>query len=323
VSDRRTDEGFTLVEVLIVMVLIGIVATVIAAAATVILRTQGPTNTRVQDSRTLHGLTSWLAQDASATPPGQFDLSPAAPTGCVGVNPGTSLVRMNWSEDTGTAVNYVANYRFVDQGGGDFRIERHTCSGTGPGPYANPTVIRLGSRLSSTTPIVTPVGAPTRGVSFELFTPDGESIFVDGDSRNPSETLPSTTTSTTTTTPPSTTTTTPTTTVPPAPCSLVGSPGVSASPNPISNAVGGGPQPLVGDVTVTIQVTGSCTSLTLRYNRGSGGNQVEPFTGTYPNFTVVLEADSGQKWTDGAHPLNVFNGAVGPLNTSTYNLVVN
>jgi hypothetical protein len=306
------------VEVLVVVVLMGIVATVITAATTIILRTQGPTNERVNETRSLHGLNTWIGQDASSTAPGDFDLAGAATTSCTTGDPGTNLVRMTWTEDTGSAVTYMASYRFVDRGGEGFRIERHSCSGAGAGPYGNGVIQNLTGELSATPPVVTPRNGPlgTIGVRIEVFAASGESIFVDGDSRNPAETLPPTTTTSTTTT------TTTTTTTLPATCVLVEPPGIVAAPNPIANQGSGR---LVSDVTVTIQVTAAstCSDLRLRYDRGIGGLQYEAFTGSHPNYSLTLERDSSQLWTDGFHPLDVTEGPSLPvINTGSYALEV-
>jgi hypothetical protein len=285
----------------VVVVLMAIVATVITLATAVIVRTAGPTNTRADEARTLHGLNTWLGRDAAAAAPGDFDLAAAAGTNCTSGSPGVNLVRMDWTEDTGTAVNYVSSYRYVDQGSGEFRIERHACSGSGAGPYGGGTSLNLTGDLSSTSPTVTAVlnaSLQTIGVSIEVFSLEGASILVDGDSRNPSVTLPPAT-------------------VPPGPCSLIT---LSAAPNPITNQ-GSGVKRLSTDVTVSITMAGTCGTVTLQYDRGDGaGPQTEGVTGTFPSYTVILEGDHAQPWSEASHVLTVYDDATALAPTT--NLVV-
>jgi hypothetical protein len=296
-----------------------VIATVITGIAAVILRTDGPTTARAQDSRSLRGLNTWLGQDVSGVAPSGFDI-PGDTTGCTGSSPGTSLVHLSWSETTSSTTNYVANYRLVDQGAGDFRVERHTCSGLDTGPYGNVTVQRLTSALAtSPTPTVNAVmdGGDVIGVEMTVYTLEGEAIKVDGGTRNPSATLaPTTTTSITSTT-------TTTTTLPPGSCALVGSPGITATANPVANN-GNGVKQLSTDVTISITVTGTCGPLTLEYDRDDGaGLQSEAFGGTFPNYSLVLEKSNSRKWNDGPsnHALEVYDDTT-LLNTVAYNLEV-
>jgi hypothetical protein len=193
VPDRARDAGFTLLETVVVIIMMALIATVMAGVSATILHTAGSTNGRTNGARTLHGVGTWLAQDAAATAPDDFDLSPSAASGCPSGSPGVNLVRMEWSETTGTTTNYIADYRYVDQGAGGFRIERHTCSGVGAGPYPTGVVLKLGGQLSPTPPVVSALldgSANVIGVSIEMFTLDGTPIYADGVSRNPGESLP-------------------------------------------------------------------------------------------------------------------------------------
>ncbi len=70
---RNRDSGFTLVEVLIVTLIMGVVMTTLAAVTSVILRTASPTEARTDNARSVQGLVTWLPQDVDATPPTGFD----------------------------------------------------------------------------------------------------------------------------------------------------------------------------------------------------------------------------------------------------------
>ena len=65
----QSDGGFSLIELLIVVVLTGILMPVIVAVFTTIVRNSPSVETRADDSRTTRGLSTWLPQDVLSTPP--------------------------------------------------------------------------------------------------------------------------------------------------------------------------------------------------------------------------------------------------------------
>src|SRR4051794_11994302 len=83
------NRGFTLIETIIVVGLIGIIAVALAATFTVIVRTQAPNEVRADDARTSLGLTTYLPEDVDSTPASGFDrpstraAADAQGTGCV------------------------------------------------------------------------------------------------------------------------------------------------------------------------------------------------------------------------------------------------
>ena len=125
------DGGFTLVEMLIVVMMTGVVAVVIAATVIVSFRTFPDVEDRADTAITLQGLTTWLPPDVDSANPGQFDTLESAASGCTGgADPGVNLLRLNWEETAfGKTTSYVANYRFVVSGL-NYRIKRVSCSGT-------------------------------------------------------------------------------------------------------------------------------------------------------------------------------------------------
>src|SRR5688500_400991 len=95
---KRSD-GFTLVELLIVIGVMGVVALAIAFAFVAIVRTSPAAEARADDSRTVLGLNTYLPEDVNSTPAAGFDFTKNAATGCSsGGSPGVSLVRMTWTE---------------------------------------------------------------------------------------------------------------------------------------------------------------------------------------------------------------------------------
>lgn len=319
---RRTapgaDSGFTLVELLITIVLVGIIAPLLVSVMAVSLRSLPRAEERTDDARTLQGVVTWLPQDVDSTPPDGFDLTPATASGCT-TSPGVSLLRMEWTEYTGSnVVRFVANYRLAPVNGVQ-RIVRISCSGTGAGPLGSTRVINASSALpvlpAGWTPgtlpydvsiTVDPVTA-VRIVTFRVQTLTGKLLQIDSAPKNPANTLAptsttpvptvttSTTTTTTTTTIPGTTTTVVgTTTLPPStttttttlpPCVVTAA---SLSPASVKNTDpnGNGKSStnvgvLADPVTLTITTTGSCVGLEARATTGAPNGEL------FRNFTLA------------------------------------
>ena len=186
------DAGFTLVEMLIVVMMTGVIAVVIAATVIVSFRTFPDVEDRADTAITLQGLTTWLPPDVDSANPGQFDTSASAPSGCTGADPGVNLLRLNWEETAfGKTTNYVVNYRFVVSGL-NYRIKRVSCSGTSA--LGAPLVRDVTGALPATTPTVTPRDTNSDGlddtVTFTIVTLAGTTVDIDAASKNPHETIP-------------------------------------------------------------------------------------------------------------------------------------
>jgi prepilin-type N-terminal cleavage/methylation domain-containing protein len=124
----RRDRGFTLPELLVTIVMMGLIVASLAAAFTSIVRTSPSSEARVDDSRALLNLTNWISQDVSSTDVNGFAVGDAA-SGCSGVPTSDGLMELHWSEGSTT---YVANYRYVSNGTGVGVIHRYTCLLGGP-----------------------------------------------------------------------------------------------------------------------------------------------------------------------------------------------
>ena len=204
-TTRSEDRGFTLPEVLITVVTIGIICSVLAGIASVVLRNSPPTEARAEDARSMMGLVTWLPQDVDSTPATGFDTDPTRDTGC-GIDAGTNILHMTWSEDLGGGeITYLASYRLVPKGS-EFRLNRIVCSGAGAPPYTNGYAMNLTSDLPPLPAGWAPGDAPlkvtfTRDaitneielVTFEVTTLDGGKVTTDSASKNPADTLPTTT----------------------------------------------------------------------------------------------------------------------------------
>ena len=239
VDDR--DRGFTLVEILVVVVLIALITGVLAAVFTVIVRTRPNATARADDARSLLGITTWFPGDVSSTPrqpdtPANrteyWNLVSTTSSTCVGAPAGSSinLLRLRWEETSGGTRRYEASYRFVEDAG-TWSVKRVACEiaptiGTAevlnltsdlPPPSASP--ITVGLKTSTVGPDTFLIGA-----EMSITTVDGDTVRVDGVSDSLNQTLGtipaggSTTTAVaaTTTSTTSTTSTTTTTLVPPS-----------------------------------------------------------------------------------------------------------
>lgn len=123
-SPPRRDHGFTLPEVIVVVVMTGILAVVIAAVFSVIVRTAPATEARADDARTLLSLSRWLPVDVMSTEPTGFATGDG-PVSCTTASPiGRGVLSLQWSEDGSTFRSY---YRFVPREPGKGQIMRFTC----------------------------------------------------------------------------------------------------------------------------------------------------------------------------------------------------
>ena len=199
------DDGFTLVELLIVVVLSGILMPVIAAAFTAVVKNNPSAQTRADDSRTTRGLSTWLPQDVLSTPPivvtgstpglPGYNLDVVRASDCPGAL-GSNVLQMVWQENAGTLMTYVANYRYVPTGT-TIQIKRYTCSRSGSsGGFSNIKVNNV------TTPIIQTSSASATAfnssvapfalqfIDVQVQTISGVQVLIRAASRNPAKQLP-------------------------------------------------------------------------------------------------------------------------------------
>ncbi len=333
-GSRRAGGGFTLVELVVSVAVMGIVTTSLSSGVTVVLRTMDTTTRRLNETKDEQNLVTWLPVDVAAAPAANVQTNSALPSGCANSSPGLNILLLGWTEAiNGTTTTYVANYRAVPNGTG-MRLQRFSCSGTSS--LGAPLVRNVSNMLpplpAGWAPGQPPVAVTVNGtiVRFTLTQADGRVLSVDTSQKNPAATLPAVPTTTvpapTTTTMVAATTTTvagPATTVAPStttsttvPC-VVSS--VSASPSSVA-AHTKAPNVLQVDVTVTITMSGACQSLQLQYDTGgSMGLLYQNFATTAP-FTVTLrgfKTGGTEIWTAGPHTLYVINNTKTVLNTTT------
>ena len=229
IESHRRDRGFTLTEVLIVVVLMGVLMSAVAAVFSVIVRTAPTTENRVDDSVALLGLTTRLPPDVNSTPGVDIALAAAhwntqpSGSGCASGDVGENLVVLKWSEQTGSSPTmYTANYRLAANGVGGSTMWRISCTNAGPGTArrivqdlpsmpSKPVTVTIRNGLDPVDEVMKVVG-----LSMTVTTMSGDVLRFDAQTNNPAETLgtipvtattAATTTTTTTTVAPATTTT--------------------------------------------------------------------------------------------------------------------
>lgn len=152
----RPDAGFTLLEGLITITLMGVLAVSLSAVITTVLRTAPGAEGRDDDARSLLGLITYMPEDVNSTPAGNFDGDQNKASGCSDPGGGVNLIHMTWEENIGGSITtYLASYRYIDNGDG-YKIYRFSCE------QGDPTTL-------------------VRGMSAEL-PPIDESTWVTGDS---------------------------------------------------------------------------------------------------------------------------------------------
>jgi len=199
----------TLPEVLIVVIVIGVLSGAITGVFMMILRTLPPTEARVDDARSLLGLTTWLPPDVNSTPMTPLSATDAAgasfdrratttPT-CAGSVAGINVLRLSWTENHGGMTTYEANYRIVTTGSSS-RMIRVACVDGGAASTVNLTA-DLAPAVTGAGRVVEPVEVTYRvsdaegtemviGVAMSITTLAGDQLRVDTTSQNPAETLP-------------------------------------------------------------------------------------------------------------------------------------
>ncbi len=187
------DRGFTLVEAVICIALMGLLSTVVASAIVVILRTTPAVSDRADAAVNVQGLVTWLPQDVDSAKPGSFDITPRATTGCSAPDPGDNLLKLAWSETISSTVNYAASYRYIAQAGGGHIVRVYCRVGQAPQVFkmsglippwvagAEPVTVTLTSRESA---------GPIDTVTFEVEPIAGKTIVLKATTKNPNENLP-------------------------------------------------------------------------------------------------------------------------------------
>jgi prepilin-type N-terminal cleavage/methylation domain-containing protein len=124
---KRREGGFTLIEMMMAMAIMGIIVIPMTATVFIGLRTTDETSTRLAGSNDAQLLSVWLPADVQSTgnQSGDVVASPTANTECSGVS---NLLRLKWRETQGSTTNtYVAAYAMGSVSGGVRTLKRYFC----------------------------------------------------------------------------------------------------------------------------------------------------------------------------------------------------
>jgi len=141
---HNNDSGFTLIEVMGAVILLGLIMASITAAVTVVVRQSYASSGRINNAIAEQSLGQWLTPDlASAT--GDTDVSPGASacfTACpAGVeNGGSNVMLFTWSTQSGDGNGWIevktrVSYRYI-QSGSTYSLVRVQCVLEGTKPQA-------------------------------------------------------------------------------------------------------------------------------------------------------------------------------------------
>jgi prepilin-type N-terminal cleavage/methylation domain-containing protein len=172
---REQQHGFTLVELMVAMTIMGIILVPMAAGVFVGLRTSDETANRLAGSNDAQLISTWLPPDLHSAGNGSNDVvaTPTVNTECSGVN---NALRLKWQATEtagGAATTYVAAYAISQASTGEYRLLRYSCVNGGSATQhvigrnlAGASAVTIATSGTKVTMTVTEKSTPTNPTSY-------------------------------------------------------------------------------------------------------------------------------------------------------------
>ena len=175
------EAGFTLVELLVAIVILGIIAVPLGASAFLGLRTADETSNRFASSNDAQLLSIWLPPDVQSAGNQSGDVVTSGNTECSGV---TNVLRLQWRETQGTTTTYVAAYAIALVAGGSYQLKRYFCV-NGGASTTHVVARNLASATAATATVATTKVSVTVTSKGTATSPSGYIYSVSGYRRTP------------------------------------------------------------------------------------------------------------------------------------------
>ncbi len=273
---RRSDDGFTLPELLISIVILSFIVGAIGFSLTVVLRNTRATASRSVSNLSAQSLNAWFAGDVQSAAVDGGDTTPTAVTGCPGNEPGRNVLLLRRADGL-AVVSYQVVQDTIVTDRAEYQLWRVTCvDGTRLRNVVAQALASDDNNAVRVEPALLDAGTPVGTVRLTVVTgvpTDRVTVTVSGTARtrNPDE---------------------------PVPCALV-----AATPDAIALVLG---RP-GSDVRFSAHVVGDCGAMTLQLpTLGTPATVTLDLGATGATRTAVLVA-AAATWGSGTRTATVTN----------------
>lgn len=181
-----SEDGMTLLEVLLAITISVIITGAIAAAFIIVLKANTAVETRAEHSHDAQLLAAYFPGDVVSGTPNGVDTGAATTSGCASTPAGsTNVVQLTWT-DKATNTGYVSDYRVTASTGADgttiYQLIRLTCAGATPSTVS-PDIQIVARGLASLTSAVATPSAQDATVTIKIVDSDGYTFSITGSQR--------------------------------------------------------------------------------------------------------------------------------------------
>ncbi|NNE12370.1 MAG: prepilin-type N-terminal cleavage/methylation domain-containing protein [Ilumatobacter sp.] len=182
---NQRKDGFTLLETLVAVGMLGLVATALAAAITTFVRNEGSVTTRVTNSRDLQNLANFLPGDVASS---RLMKSDTTGVSADAVTPSESpcgtggdiILHLEWTEFWTTAYSARVTYRAFPDATNPTEVSRHLCQNGS----AESSIVMARAFDTVSVELQRQSGDLTGTVNIRFDYPDGEYKRITGTSRH-------------------------------------------------------------------------------------------------------------------------------------------